>query len=135
MIRLKRARDPSEEGDGVRYLVDRLWPRGVRKSDLLLDGWLKDVAPSTELRKWFAHDPLKWTEFQRRYFVELDQHPGAWTPILVAARRGTVTLIYSSHDAEHNNALALKRYLEERLLRRSHPGSARQPQARRNKLQ
>lgn len=117
MIRLKRARDPLEEGDGVRYLVDRLWPRGVRKSDLLLDGWLKEVAPSTGLRKWFAHDPLKWTEFLRHYFVELDQHPSAWKPVVEGARRGTVTLIYNSHDAEHNNAVALKIYLEQHLHR------------------
>jgi uncharacterized protein YeaO (DUF488 family) len=117
MIRLKRARDQAEESDGVRFLVERLWPRGVRKSDLLLDGWLKDVAPSTALRKWFAHDPSKWVEFQRRYFAELNAHPSAWKPILEAARHDAVMLIYSSHDAEHNNALALKTYLEQKLLR------------------
>jgi len=115
MIRLKRARDPAEESDGVRYLVERLWPRGVKKSDLLLDGWLKDVAPSTALRKWFAHDSSKWTEFQTRYFAELNERPSAWNPILEAARQGSVTLIFSSHDAEHNNALALKMYLEKRF--------------------
>jgi len=122
MIKLKRARDPKELSDGVRYLVERLWPRGVRKSDLVLDDWLKDVAPSTALRKWFAHDPSKWTEFQRRYIAELDDHLCAWEPILEAVRHGTVTLIYSSHDAQHNNALALKIYLEERLLGRSRSG-------------
>jgi uncharacterized protein YeaO (DUF488 family) len=116
MIRLKRAREQSEPSDGVRYLVERLWPRGIRKAALPLNGWLKEVAPSTALRKWFAHDPSKWVEFQRRYFAELDENAPAWKPIAETARHGTVTLIYSSHDAEHNNALALKLYLEQQLL-------------------
>ncbi|MFB3917455.1 MAG: DUF488 domain-containing protein [Terriglobales bacterium] len=123
MIRRKRAYDPADEKDGVRYLVERLWPRGVRKSVLPLDGWLKEVAPSTDLRKWFSHDPAKWGEFQRRYSAELDAHADAWKPILDAARRGTVTLIYSSHDTEHNNAVALSEYLE-RKLRGSHKEAA-----------
>jgi uncharacterized protein YeaO (DUF488 family) len=123
MIHLKRARDVADESDGLRYLVERLWPRGVKKAEVHLDGWLKDVAPSTALRKWFAHDPSKWTEFQRRYFAELNERPSTWSSILEAARHGAVTLIYSSRDAEHNNALALKLFLEQRLQRRSRFGT------------
>ena len=115
MLALKRVYDKAEPEDGVRFLVERLWPRGIKKTDLRLDGWLKDVAPSNELRRWFAHDPNKWTEFQKRYFAELDRHPEACEPIRSAARHGRVTLIYSSHDAEHNNAVALKEYLSARM--------------------
>lgn len=111
MIRLKRAYDPASRGDGTRFLVERLWPRGVAKAALQLDAWLKDAGPSTELRKWFSHDPAKWDEFRRRYFGELDARPEAWRPIVSTARRGTVTLIYSSHDTQHNNAVALLEYL------------------------
>jgi len=112
MIQLKRAYDAASNKDGRRFLVERLWPRGVRKTALPLDGWLKDVAPSTELRKWFGHDPSRWSEFRRRYAAELAAHPSAWQPILEAARRGTVTLVYSSRDTEHNNAAALQEFLE-----------------------
>jgi len=112
MIKLKRAYDPASGGDGTRILVERLWPRGVKKEDLQLDAWLKDVAPSTELRKWFSHDADKWTSFQRKYFAELDQKPEALEPILKASSRGRVTVIFSHHDTEHNNAVALKTYLE-----------------------
>ncbi|HST03678.1 MAG TPA: DUF488 domain-containing protein [Chloroflexia bacterium] len=115
MITTKRAYEPADPSDGTRFLVERLWPRGMRKETLVLDGWLKDVAPSTDLRKWFAHDPAKWAEFQQRYHAELDSHPDAWQPILDAARKGTVTLLYSAHDTEHNAALALKEYLEGRI--------------------
>ena len=112
MIGLKRAYEPTSNKDGVRLLVERLWPRGIAKADVRLDQWLKDVAPTTELRKWFGHDPDKWDEFRRRYFRELDSRPEAWKPILSAARRGeTVTLVYSSHDTQHNNAVALRDYL------------------------
>lgn len=111
MIQLKRAYDAAGKEDGTRLLVERLWPRGVKKEDLRLDGWLKDVAPSTELRKWFNHDPEKWAEFRRRYFAELKERPEALEPIVKAARKGRVTLIFSSHDAEHNNAVALREYL------------------------
>ncbi len=121
MIKLKRVYDPADDDDGKRFLVERLWPRGVKKADLPLDGWLKEVAPSPELRKWFAHDPSKWPEFQRSYFAELDRSADAWKPILSAARRGRVTLVYSSHDAEHNNAVALKEYLDRKLHRPSEP--------------
>ncbi len=97
---------------GPQYLVERLWPRGVRKEDLKLDGWLRDVAPSDGLRRWFGHDPAKWTEFRRRYFAELNDNRAAWELLRDAARRGDVTLLYSAHDTEHNNAVALKEYLE-----------------------
>ncbi len=115
MIKLKRAYDSASSDDGIRFLVERLWPRGVKKNALLLDAWLKDVAPSTGLRQWFSHDPAKWAEFQRRYRRELDAKPEALEPILKAARRGRVTLVYSSHDAEHNNAVVLKAYVEAQI--------------------
>ena len=112
MITVKRAYDPASRADGIRFLVERLWPRGIAKVDLTIDEWLKDVGPSTELRKWFGHDPDKWDEFRRRYFRELDSRPEVWKPITSAARRGgPVTLIFSSHDTEHNNAVALLEYL------------------------
>ena len=111
MIKLKRAYEPESRADGRRVLVERLWPRGIAKGDLGVDEWLKEVAPSTELRTWFRHDPHKWNEFRRRYFSELDSRPDAWRSILSAARRATVTLIYSAHDTEHNNAVALRDYL------------------------
>ena len=112
MIALKRAYAPASREDGVRFLVERLWPRGVKKDELRLDAWLKETAPSTELRKWFSHDPEKWPRFRARYFRELDAAPEAWRPIVTAARRGTVTLVYSSHDEQHNNAVALREYLQ-----------------------
>ena len=117
MLKLKRAYDPAAEADGTRILVERLWPRGLSKAKVHVDMWLKDVAPSTELRKWFGHDPAKWPQFRRRYFLELDARPEAWQPILSNARRGLVTLIYSSHDTEHNNAVALQEYLRARAHR------------------
>lgn len=115
MILLKRAYDRASPKDGKRFLVERLWPRGVKKSELPLDGWPKDVAPSTELRKWFSHDPEKWSEFRRRYRAELQHNPEAWNPLLHAARHGTITLIFSSHDLEHNNAVVLQEFLESRM--------------------
>ena len=114
MITIKRVYEETPS-KGTKFLVERLWPRGVKKVDLDYDEWLKDVAPSTGLRKWFSHDPAKYQEFQHRYYKELDEHPEAWQPILAAARKGTVTLLYSSHDTEHNNAVALKRYLETKM--------------------
>jgi uncharacterized protein YeaO (DUF488 family) len=119
MIQLKRVYEEPGTDDGARFLVERLWPRGVRKAAVPLDGWQKEAGPSNELRKWFSHDPAKWTEFQHRYVAELDERPEAWEPILKAARHGTVTLLYSSRDTEHNNALALKRFLEAKLSRRA----------------
>lgn len=119
MVQLKRVYDKREPHDGVRFLVERLWPRGVRKTDVHMDGWQKEVGPSDHLRKWFSHDPAKWIDFQHKYFAELDQRPDAWQPILDAAERGTVTLLYSSHDTEHNNAVALKSFLEAKLVHKS----------------
>lgn len=114
MIQLKRVYEPATPEDGTRFLVERLWPRGIKKESLLFDAWLKDVAPTTELRQWFAHDPAKWEDFQRKYFAELDVHAEALDPIRNAIRNGPVTLLFSSHDVAHNNALALKRYLTSR---------------------
>jgi uncharacterized protein YeaO (DUF488 family) len=121
LIKLKRAYDAASADDGVRFLVERLWPRGVTKAALRVEGWLKDAAPSTELRKWFNHDPDKWAEFRRRYRRELDSRPEGWEPIVAAARRGPVTLVYSSHDTAHNNAVALQQYLAARLRRAAKP--------------
>ena len=114
-ITLKRAYERPSTRDGLRLLVERLWPRGVKKTSLKLDGWLRNVAPSSSLRQWFSHDPKRWVEFQRRYFRELAANPGAWKPLLEAARRHRVTLVYSSHDMKHNNAVALQRYLRTKL--------------------
>ena len=118
MIGLKRAYDSVSPTDGTRFLVERLWPRGISKTRLRVDAWLKEVGPSTELRKWFSHDPEKWSEFRRRYFRELNARPEAWQPIVSAARRGRVTLVYSSHDTEHNNAVALQQYVQMKPPRR-----------------
>jgi uncharacterized protein YeaO (DUF488 family) len=112
MIKLKRAYDAVSATDGKRLLVERLWPRGLSKDKLKLDGWIRDVAPTTELRKWFGHDPAKWRQFRTRYFRELNSRPDSWRSIVSLARRGTVTLVYSSHDEEHNNAVALREYLQ-----------------------
>jgi len=114
MLKTKRVYEAPGAGDGTRYLVERLWPRGMRKEDLSMDGWLKDVAPSPELRRWFNHDPAKWEEFQRRYRSELDANPDVWQPLLEASRRGNVTLLYAARDTEHNSANLLKSYLEEK---------------------
>ena len=123
MIQLRRVYEHAGAHEGARFLIERLWPRGIRKTELDMHGWQKDAGPSTQLRKWFNHDPKKWKDFQRKYFAELDTRPEAWEPILEAAERGTVTLLYSSHDTEHNNAVALKTYLEAKLAhqgRRAH---------------
>lgn len=111
MIRIKRTYDPPARGDGRRILVERLWPRGMKKEALAADAWLKEVAPSTELRKWFDHRVERWEEFQRRYRSELDSNPSAWEPILEVSKRGAVTLLYSAHDTLHNGALVLRDYL------------------------
>lgn len=118
MIGIKRAYEPAASGDGKRLLVDQLWPRGIKKEDLRLDGWLKSVAPSSRLRQWFGHDPQKWPEFQRRYFAELDQKPEAWQPICDSAKEDDVTLVFGARDTAHNNAVALKEYLEGHLARK-----------------
>ncbi|HEX7907424.1 MAG TPA: DUF488 family protein [Paraburkholderia sp.] len=100
----------ADEG-GARFLVDRLWPRGVKKEALRVDGWLKDAAPSSALRTWFGHDPQRWDEFQHRYEAELDANPAAWKPLLDAASQGAVTLLFAAHDPEHNNAVVLRDYV------------------------
>jgi uncharacterized protein YeaO (DUF488 family) len=123
MIQVKRAYEPPGPDDGVRYLVDRLWPRGVQKITMRLDGWLKEVAPTDDLRRWFGHDPAKWSEFRRRYFAQLDARPQTWQPILQTARKGDVTLLFSAKDTAHNNAVALMEYLNERMS--SEPAAAR----------
>lgn len=115
MLKVKRVYESPEVSDGARFLVERLWPRGMKKEDLSMQSWLKDVAPGDGLRRWFGHDPLKWSEFQVRYRAELDDNPSAWRPILDAAKRGDVTLLYSARDTAHNNAIALKSFLEEHL--------------------
>lgn len=120
MIQIKRVYDPPDIRDGKRFLVERLWPRGIKKENLPLDGWLKDAAPSSDLRQWFGHDPAKWEDFRCRYIAELDKNHSSWEPLLDASLHGTVTLIYSSHDQEHNNALALKNFLDEQLKRSKH---------------
>jgi uncharacterized protein YeaO (DUF488 family) len=120
VIRLKRVYEAPEPADGTRFLVERLWPRGIKKADLRLDAWAKDVAPSAALRRWFGHDAARWDEFRSRYTAELDGASAAWQPIVQAARRGTVTLLFSSHDQQHNNAVALKAY----LTKRSNPDSS-----------
>jgi len=119
MLKVKRVYEPPDPTDGARFLVERLWPRGMRKELLHLDGWLKDVAPGDPLRKWFGHDPAKWDEFKSRYFAELAKNPKALQSLIDAAGRGNVTLLYSAHDTMHNNALVLKEYLEERLAEQS----------------
>jgi uncharacterized protein YeaO (DUF488 family) len=114
-IRLKRAYDQPAANDGYRVLVDRVWPRGVSKDEAQIDDWPKEIAPSTELRKWFGHDPEKWDEFKKRYFQELDGRAEIVNELVNQAREGRLTLVYSAKDEKHNNAVALKEYLKERL--------------------
>jgi len=123
MIRVKRAYEAPAACDGTRFLVDHLWPRGVKKEALKIKDWLRAISPSNELRKWFGHEAAKWKEFQRRYFTELDKHPQAWQVLLEAAREGDVTLVFSARDIEHNNAVALKNYLEKRLKTKAEDGN------------
>ncbi len=115
VVRVKRVYESISRSDGPRFLVERFWPRGVKKEKLKLESWLKDVAPSDGLRRWFGHDPTKWEEFQQRYRAELQADPSALQPLIEAAKQGNVTLLYSARDTEHNNALVLKAYLEEYL--------------------
>lgn len=110
-IHLKRAYQPAAADDGQRILVDRLWPRGVRKEDAAIDQWAKDLAPSTALRQWFGHDPQRWPEFCRRYAAELRQQPEALAQLHALAQQQPVTLVFSAHDEAHNNAVALRDFL------------------------
>lgn len=114
-IDVARAYDKPPLPDGARLLVDRIWPRGVSRTDLGIDEWIADVAPSTELRQWFAHDPERWDEFQRRYRAELDARPEAVDRCLAWCRRGAVVLLFGARDRDHNQAVALRDYLNERL--------------------
>ncbi len=115
MIRIKHVYEAYDADDGERYLIDRLWPRGMSKEELIMEAWLKDVSPSGDLRRWFGHDADKWDEFQSRYRAELDNNPSAWKPLVEASKRGKVTLLFSAHDSEHNNAVVLKAYLEKHM--------------------
>jgi uncharacterized protein YeaO (DUF488 family) len=115
-LRLKRAYDPPSEGDGARVLVDRLWPRGVRKDNLKLTLWSKEIAPTTELRRWFGHDPSRFEEFSRRYRAELDVNVVAVSHIVGLLTRGRVTLLYAAHDPDHNHAVVLAAYLRSMLV-------------------
>jgi uncharacterized protein YeaO (DUF488 family) len=116
-IDVKRAYDPPANGDGHRVLVDRVWPRGIAKDDLQIDDWQKELAPSTDLRKWFGHDPKKWDQFKERYARELEQRSEALDELGEKATAGRVTLVFGAKDTEHNNAVALKEHLERRLQR------------------
>lgn len=107
-VRLKRAYEPAAEDDGTRVLIDRLWPRGVSKDEAAVDLWLKEIAPSTELRKWFGHDPALWAEFQEKYTLEVRANAQAFGQLRELARKGRVTLVYSAHDEEHNDAVVLR---------------------------
>lgn len=117
-IRLKRAYEPPAANDGTRVLVDRLWPRGVTKAEAAIDRWLREVAPSKDLRQWFGHDPALWHDFQRRYRGELEQHAAELDDLLRQARNGPVTLVFGARDEAHNNAVVLKAVLLERSKRR-----------------
>lgn len=114
MIQLKRVYEKPSRRDGLRILVDRLWPRGVSKDEASIDLWLKEIAPSTALRKWFAHDPAKWEAFRRRYFKELKKRPDEVAEIMRHAGRRRVCLVFAAKDEDHNHALALKQFLESR---------------------
>jgi uncharacterized protein YeaO (DUF488 family) len=116
-IQLKRIYEPAAADDGWRVLVDRVWPRGVSKTAARIDLWLKEIAPSTTLRKWFGHDPAKWAEFRERYHRELDANPEPVSELRKHARRGPVMLVYSAKDEQHNQAVALKEYLASKSKR------------------
>ncbi|MBI1365058.1 MAG: DUF488 family protein [Alphaproteobacteria bacterium] len=115
IVRTKRVYDEPSESDGQRILVERLWPRGVRKEDAHIDLWAKEVSPSPDLRKWYGHEPAKWAEFQKRYRAELDKNAAAVDALLALVRKGPTTLIYSARDEERNSAGLLAAYLQERL--------------------
>lgn len=114
-IRIKRVYDEAETADGLRVLVDRLWPRGVSKEKAGIDRWIKEISPSNDLRKWYGHDPARWEAFKACYFRELDQRGEVIGELVEQARAGTVTLLYASTEKRMNNAVALKEYLESRL--------------------
>ncbi len=111
-IKLKRAYQEADPGDGVRILVERLWPRGVTKAAAAIDHWFKEIAPSPELRKWFAHRPERWSEFQKRYRAELTQNQERVADLRALCLKGTVTFVFAARDRERNGAVVLKKYLE-----------------------
>ena len=115
MIKIKRTYEKPETEDGFRILVDRIWPRGLKKTDVQMDFWQKDITPSAPLRKWFKHDESKWNEFKNRYYQELQNKKESIGLLLDKARKGTITLLYSSKEDKYNNAIALKEYLEAKL--------------------
>ena len=115
VFQIKRVYEASSENDGIRFLVDRLWPRGIRKEALADAKWLKGVAPTDDLRKWFGHDPAKGKEFQKRYRAELENNPAAWKPLLEAIKEDNVTLLFGAKDLEMNQAVVLKEFLEEMI--------------------
>jgi uncharacterized protein YeaO (DUF488 family) len=118
-VKLKRAYEPATASDGTRILIDRLWPRGVKKADAAIDQWVKDIAPSTALRKWFGHAPERWAEFRRRYAAEVHQHPEQLSTLRIMARQGPITLVFSAHDELHNDAVALRDFLLGRNTKRT----------------
>jgi uncharacterized protein YeaO (DUF488 family) len=124
MVKTKRVYDAASKADGLRVLIDRLWPRGLKKEKAGIDLWLKDIAPSSELRKWFGHDPARWEEFVRRYSWELDNNGRSIAVLAARARRGPVTLLYAARDEEYNNGLALKAYLDRKILGVVSPGTS-----------
>jgi uncharacterized protein YeaO (DUF488 family) len=113
-VRLKRAYEPPAADDGTRILIDRLWPRGVKKTDAAIDEWMKEIAPSSALRKWFGHDPDRWQEFRRRYQSEIRQHPEQFERLRTLAQHGPITLVFSARDQAHNDAVVLKDLLLDR---------------------
>jgi len=117
-VRLKRAYEPPEKQDGARILVDRLWPRGVSKEEAQLDEWIKEIAPSAELRTWFGHDPRRWDEFRERYRAELAEHPETLKDLRRRAREGPITLVYSARDEVHNDAIVLRNVILGRAARK-----------------
>ena len=117
MIKIKRVYEEYDVTDGTRVLIDRLWPRGVRRASAKVDIWMRDVAPTTELRKWFSHDPEKWTEFEKRYLRELSNSAALDKLVALARSNSVITLIYATHDEEHNSAVVLKRLLEKKLAK------------------
>lgn len=114
-IKLKRAYEPPGADDGMRVLVERLWPRGVKKADAAIDRWAKEIAPSTELRKWFGHDPARWEEFRRRYADEVRHHADELSELRALASRGPVTLVFAAHDEARNGAVVLRDILSGRV--------------------
>jgi uncharacterized protein YeaO (DUF488 family) len=112
-LKIKRAYEDASKSDGFRVLVDRIWPRGVSKEDAKIDLWLKEIAPSTELRKWFGHDPKKWSEFQKKFKAEIHDNKDVWNQLKeIIKEHSTVTLVYAAKDEEHNNAVVLQNLLQ-----------------------